>query len=224
MHAIYDEPFADTSAYPTYLLSKKARENVVVALTGDGGDELFGGYERYKIVYDKYSNCKLGKEELLDKYSRWVGIFNTIEQEKWKKHLNIDKDYDARWHLRKHYSDEMPIMTSMRYLDFKTYLPGDILTKVDRASMNVSLETRVPFLERNLVEYVFSLAEDEVYYDNELKAILKKAYEKEIPMEILYRKKKGFSIPSNYVAENNETKYMAILRQEWTYLASEYNL
>lgn len=224
LHAIYDEPFADTSAYPTYLLSKKARENVVVALTGDGGDELFGGYERYKIVYDKYSNCKMGKEELLDKYSRWVGIFNTIEQEKWKKHLNIDKDYDARWHLRKHYSDEMPIMTSMRYLDFKTYLPGAIFTKVDRASMNVSLETRVPFLERNLVEYVFSLAEDEVYYDNELKAILKKAYEKEIPMEILYRKKKGFSIPSNYVAENNETKYMAILRQEWPYLASEYNL
>ena len=68
-----------------------------------------------------------------------------------------------------------------------------------------------------MVEFVFSLAEDEVYYDNELKAILKKAYEKEIPMEILYRKKKGFSIPSNYVAENNETKYMAILRQEWTY-------
>ena len=84
--------------------------------------------------------------------------------------------------------------------------------------MHVSLEARIPFLDRELVEYMFSLAEDEYFYDNELKTLLKKAYEDVLPGEILYRKKKGFAIPAKYVASGNNTVYERILKLEWKQL------
>lgn len=89
-------------------------------------------------------------------------------------------------------------MTRVQYLDLKTYLPGDILTKVDRASMAVSLETRVPFLSRKLVEFSFSLSEADRLPNGILKGLLKKAYEKEIGSDILYRKKMGFTMPNDF--------------------------
>lgn len=240
LEQLYDEPFADTSAYPTYILSQFARQDVKVVLTGDGGDELFGGYGRYAVFLDRKRNLFLNnnvleniipkiimednyvKKALLDLfkseltiYSNLVGMFDEKNIATWKKILNIEKDYDVKWYLRKFYHSELPPMTRMRYLDFKTYLPSDILTKVDRTSMSVSLETRIPFLDRELVEFVFSLAEDECYYDNELKTLLKKAYEVILPSEILYRKKQGFSVPNNYISQGSDTKYVTILKQEW---------
>jgi asparagine synthase (glutamine-hydrolysing) len=240
LQQLYDEPFADTSAYPTRILSELARKDVKVVLTGDGGDELFGGYGRYAIFLNKKADNKfinmyienaIGKvlpkgnnlrNILLDKfrselttYSELVGMFDESKIESWRKLLKIDKDYDLKWYLRKYYHEDLPPMTRMRYLDFKTYLPSDILTKVDRTSMSVSLETRIPFLDRKLVEYVFSLADDECFYGNELKTLLKKAYEGIFPNEILYRKKKGFSIPNNYISQGADTRYVTILKQEW---------
>ncbi len=246
---LYDEPFADTSAYPTYILSEFARQNVKVVLTGDGGDELFGGYERYKLFYERRKGKIINSsrpeiilnkimkpdtfpyrflmdicESGLSTYAGLIGIFDEKTYSSWKRLLRIDKDYDIKWFLRKYYHEELPPMTRMRYLDFKTYLPGDILTKVDRTSMSVSLEARVPFLDKDLVEYVFSLAEDECFYDRELKVLLKRAYEDVLPKDILYRKKRGFSVPNHYISQCSETKFATILKQEWKELVSEIKL
>lgn len=240
LEKLYDEPFADTSAYPTYILSEFARRSATVVLTGDGADELFGGYGRYHMFYEQrkgkhlkslalekmaakfFDGALLGLcESELTTYSKLIGMFEEQKLSSWKKTLNIEKDYELDWHLRKYYHKELPNMTRMRYLDFKTYLPGDILTKVDRTSMSVSLEARVPFLDRELVEYVFSLAEDECYYNGELKTLLKAAYEDVLPKDILYRKKKGFSVPNAYIPQGSDTKYSFILKQEWKELVSD---
>ena len=106
-------------------------------------------------------------------------------------------------------------------MDFKTYLPSDVLTKVDRTTMSVSLEARVPLLDRDLVEYVFSLAEDEYFYNGELKTLLKKAYEDTLPKEILYRKKKGFAIPSSYISVGSNTVFEMLLKLEWKQLCND---
>ena len=240
---LYDEPFADTSAYPTYIVSRLARKDVKVVLTGDGGDEVFGGYERYRWFINE-KNGKIISSERMEKffedadfipddlgkwfmsnfqsglttYCHYMGNFKKDTYKSWRKKLGISDDYDAKWYLRKYYHKELPTMTRMRYLDFKTYLPSDVLTKVDRTSMSVSLEARVPFLDRDLVEYMFSLAENEYFYDGELKTLLKKAYEDVFPRELLYRKKKGFAIPGNYVSGGNNTVYERLLKLEWKQL------
>ena len=243
---LYDEPFADTSAYPTYILSKFARENVKVILTGDGGDELFGGYDRYKLFFERrrqkyinhtgiertitrlsgknpYITKKLSDlfESELSTFAKYMGVFDEWKHDSWKELLKIDKDYDVKWYLRKYYHKELPRMTRMRYLDFKTYLPSDILTKVDRTSMSVSLETRIPFLDRELVEYVFALADDECYYDGELKTLLKYAYRDALPEDILFREKMGFSIPYHYIVQFGDSIHSAILKQEWKGVVSD---
>lgn len=243
LSGLYDEPFADTSAYTTYIVSKLARKDVKVVLTGDGGDEIFGGYERYRwflnerkgkfirsehiekfFAYADFIPNDLGKwftsnfESELTTYCRQMGNFKKDTYKSWRKKLGIPDDYDTKWYLRKYYHEELPAMTRMRYLDFKTYLPSDVLTKVDRTSMSVSLEARVPFLDRDLVEYMFSLAEDEYFYGGELKTLLKKAYEEVFPQEILYRKKKGFAIPGNYISGGNNTVYERLLKLEWKQL------
>lgn len=231
----YDEPFADTSAYPTYIVSEFARKDVKVVLTGDGSDEIFGGYERYQLVSNEFNDKKVAKSQVINKlldkvqleipnvrsqlsvYSKCIGEFYSEKEKYWKQQYNIDNMYDSKWYLKKYYVLDLPPLTRMRYLDFKTYLPSDILTKVDRTSMAVSLEARVPFLNRKIVEYVFGLAENECCNSYCLKQILKEAYKDIIPNEILYRKKKGFSIPDNYIhiSSNCKSKYEEILRREW---------
>ncbi len=218
----YDEPFSDTSAFPTYLVSKKASGNVTVVLTGDGGDELFGGYSRYKKFMDysknekKYRFMKLGKilvsygiinEDLwsqkfkssLEYYSELMGCKPDFIRLQSKRVFGLPNDYDEYWLIRKYYKKELPVITRSRYLDFKTYLPGDILTKVDRTSMAVSLEARIPFLSRKLIEFAFSLSQEECNGNGGLKQIMKDAYDSVLPHEILYRGKKGFSIPPRYI-------------------------
>lgn len=221
LKAWYDEPFADTSAFPTYLVSKLAKEKVTVVLTGDGGDEVFGGYWRYHALWQKeqehgpdnllisamYDRCrrKTGKEYFwLDALSFLYRIYAASPKEKdrkIRKQLKIGKDYDAYWFLRKYYNKDLPPITRAQYMDLKTYLPGDILTKVDRASMAVSLETRVPLLSRKLVEFSFSLSEQDRCPEGELKGLLKKAYEPEIGKRLLYRQKMGFSMPESYFGD-----------------------
>lgn len=244
LRELYDEPFADTSAYPTFIVSKLARKDVKVVLTGDGGDEVFGGYERYrsfinvrksKFIKGEQIESLCAKADCLDNgigkwleshfeselmsYGLLLGYFRRNTYTSWRKKLGITDDYDIKWYLRKFYHQDLPTMTKIRYIDFKTYLPSDVLTKVDRATMSVSLEARIPFLSRNLVEYVFSLAEDEYFYDGELKTLLKKAYEDVLPKEeILYRKKKGFSIPKGYIPRGSNTIFEKLLKVEWKQL------
>lgn len=232
----YDEPYADTSAYPSYELSKMAREQVTVVLTGDGGDELFGGYPSCLRMKEAAGNSCVDK--IKDRifqtiyrtglYSDYTGkrkapfqIFyesrcadRNKEMEYFAGKWGIAKDYDVLWYLRKFYVGDLPPMTRSRYLDFKTYMHDDVLTKVDRVSMAVSLEARIPFLSRELVEYIFSLSEEECCPDMNLKGALKEAYKNIIPKEILYRKKQGFNVPVKYLWGGAEIS-VSVLKNEW---------
>lgn len=232
----YSEVFADTSAFPTYLLSSLAREKVAVALTGDGGDELFGGYPRYTMLLKR-------KEKSIDnmlvsslfqwmnknkKLEQWKNIFLddlnclqdtylsplTVGDTALRQRFGIPADYDKFWHIRKYYVKDLPAITRGQYLDFKTYLPGSVLTKVDRASMAVSLETRVPLLNTEIIEFAFGLSQEDRCPKGELKGLLKKAYEKELGRAFVHRKKQGFSMPMEYIS-TSETARENILSTIW---------
>ncbi len=232
----YDEPFADTSAFPTYLVSALAKEKVVVALTGDGGDEVFGGYPRYTALARRkrngFDNMLISRLfQIANKsgiFNEWKGIFLddlkfiystydevlAVSDSDLRKKLCIPKDYDMLWHMRKYYVKDLPPITRGQYLDFKTYLPEEVLTKVDRASMAVSLETRVPFLSRKIIEFSFGISQEDRCPKGELKGLLKKVYVNELGREIVYRKKQGFCVPTEYIARQ-ESAREKILRITW---------
>lgn len=206
----YDEPFGDDSAFPTYLVSKLAKEKCTVVLTGDGGDEVFGGYGRYKSI--QLLGDKIPIEEVWKKYGS-TGNTTELLRKRWK----ISKSYDPYWYFRKYYVEDLPTYTRMRYLDLKTYLPETVLTKVDRVSMAVSLEARVPFLAQRIVEFGFSLSQEEYLSDGELKGCLKDAYKEVIPQEIMFGIKKGFGLPGNYLwkEKKEDNLYIGLLKTQW---------
>lgn len=206
----YTEPFGDTSAYPCYLVSKFAKGECTVVLTGDGGDELFGGYDRYR--YLAFKGEELTKEDI---YLQFAPVQSAVEDLKIR--WNIPKDYSPYWHFDEYINEELPIVNCLRYLDFMTYLPEDILTKIDRVSMAVSLEARVPFLAKEIIEYAFMLSEEEYLSAGQLKGCLKDAYTSIIPNEILYGVKMGFSIPGNYLWRENHEKniFAGIIKTQW---------
>ena len=220
----YDEPFGDTSCFPTFLVSNFSKEKSTVVLTGDGGDEVFGGYKLYKrfesltkysLPYFRFFKVftkpqkkqkniigkiarRLETQFLLDDfelYARLMGGMLKDEKEKYRKLLGIEQDYDDYWYFRKFYKKDLDVYTRLQYLDFHTYLHDDIFTKVDRASMAVSLECRVPFMKKELVEYSFSLHHKVRIYNKVLKGAMKEAFKEILPLQIIKRDKKGFSIP-----------------------------
>ncbi len=225
MDRYYDEPFGDASALPTMLLSKFTKESVTVALSGDGGDELFLGYDRYFFVNRYYNIFKNIPQTLRDIISLLFKYSNQDKLEKMSypiKHLTRDNLYSVMatyvkpWVMSSIFSREF-IEESFResqYLeflnisefnpddpfdnyskiDFYRYLPDDILTKVDRASMRYSLEVRVPLLDHRLVEFAYSLP-TEVKLKNGAKSILKDILYREIPRELIDRPKMGFAVP-----------------------------
>jgi asparagine synthase (glutamine-hydrolysing) len=230
----YDEPFADSSAIPTYYVSKIARGQVTVALGGDGGDESFAGYRRYKLDY--YENRLRGyvpaalRRSLFGPLGRWYpamawaprifrakatleslsrspleGYFNSISYFRpndkarlltadFRKQLG---GYDSLDLFRRYYdqADTNDPLSKIQYVDVKTYLTDDILTKVDRASMAVSLEVRAPFLDHKLLELAASMPSSLKLRNGVGKFILKKSLEPVLPRNILYRPKQGFAIP-----------------------------
>jgi asparagine synthase (glutamine-hydrolysing) len=231
---MYDEPFADSSAIPTYRVCELARKHVTVALSGDGGDEDFLGYRRYRLfameqamraampgalrrplfgvlgrwypkldwaprfVRGKTTFQALAREPA-EAYLHGVSIFSD-EQRRELFSSDLDRrlgGYRADEVFRAHLAGrEFPDALSMvQYLDYQTYLPGDILTKVDRASMANSLEVRVPFLDYTFVAWAASLPTEAKLHGMEGKAVLKKALEPLLPREVLYRAKMGFAVP-----------------------------
>lgn len=221
MRLLFDEPFADTSALPTYLVSKLAREHVTVVLTGDGGDEVFSGYGRYEHLaganLDRPSRPGLSLTTGLRSrlpglrrltrgveryallrgfgyYARLLGGLIEQEKEAYRTAWQIDADYDDYWHFREHYDPTLEAQTALQRLDFLTYLPDDILTKVDRTSMAHSLEARVPLLDTTIVSAVFALPASE---RGSGKRLLKRAMAGVVPDSILEREKTGFSVPAN---------------------------
>jgi asparagine synthase (glutamine-hydrolysing) len=230
----YDEPYADSSALPTFRVCKLARKRVTVALSGDGGDEHLAGYRRYKMhmfeekmrnmvpsavrnplfgflgtVYPKADwaprifRAKTTFQGLarssVESYFHGVSIFKPEMRKKlFTKELKSDlQDYDALEVFNRHAKDcgSDDALSLIQYLDIKTYLPGDILTKVDRASMAYSLEVRVPLLDHELVQWIASLPSDYKLRGQEGKFIFKKSLENQLPHDILYRPKMGFGVP-----------------------------
>jgi asparagine synthase (glutamine-hydrolysing) len=231
---VYDEPFADSSALPTYRVCQLARRHVTVALSGDGGDETFAGYRRYRLhmheervrnvlplgvrrplfgalgrAYPKldwaprFLRAKatlLGlSRDSVDAYLQTVSLLRAPDRARmFSKGFTRDlQGYNAIQVFRDHASRAQTDdpLSLVQYLDFKTYLPGDILTKVDRASMAHALEVRAPFLDYELVQWAASLPAHQKLRGNEGKYVLKKALEPLVPNELLYRKKMGFAVP-----------------------------
>jgi len=223
----YNEPYADSSAIPTYYLSKMTRNHVTVALSGDAGDENFLGYQRY--IPDKYEilskitpRClkpfvsrtgkmffsqgdknplkqKIARKfDLLamkpeKQYFEWQSNFNTYYKNKITK--DTLKNYNSKNILLNKTKRYKPTILKKQYFDFKHYLADDILPKVDIASMAHSLEVRSPFLDYNLIKYAASIPYQIKMKNKEKKYILKKALNKTLPKNILYRKKTGFGVP-----------------------------
>jgi asparagine synthase (glutamine-hydrolysing) len=241
---IYDEPFGDPSAIPTYLVSRIARSYVKVALSGDGGDELFCGYVRYwttMAIYETLRKLPRAALELLllllkNLPPAWVercylpirdNLPQTFQvtnfQEKWRKLLsvlsgpsNVAELYRmtiSQWDpteimaltgrmlqtgqyedlFRK--SEGRPILSRLMLIDQRTYLPDAMLTKVDRASMAVSLEVRVPFLDHRVVEYSSILSDSLKYRNGRGKYLLRKLLARYLPINLFERPKMGLGVP-----------------------------
>lgn len=206
----FDEPFADISLYPTFFVSKIAKNDVTVVLTGDGGDELFGGYTRYFKHYGSHRVSPIRVSNLMKILNKksYDTLYELIPEYlygepidflKLRKRLGISINYDDAWCYRKYYEKDLPPVTRMRYMDFMTYLPNDILTKVDRMSMLNSLEARVPLLDKDIVEFAFSLSQSECNLGNNSKGLFRLAYSQEIPDEMFERAKAGFTMPHRFM-------------------------
>jgi asparagine synthase (glutamine-hydrolysing) len=254
---IYDEPFGDSSAIPTYLVSRLARAQVKVSLSADGGDEQFCGYNIYRLISErisklsripfsgllsmvlefihpdialklynafkpvlpKYTNFRdkfaklrnvLKAEGVIEQYDLAVSYF--LEDD--LKLLGIeplDKKRLKDWFL----VDELDILSSMMLLDLKTYLPDDILVKVDRATMSVALEGREPFLDHKIVEWTSQLPVEFKYKNGVSKYLLRKVLYKYIPKELVERPKQGFGVPIyEWFKKELRELYMEYLNEE----------
>ena len=233
---LYDEPFSDSSQIPTFLVSQMTRQHVTVSLSGDGGDELFGGYNRYQMTSGLWS--KIGKLPLPLRHLAAKGL-RTLAPEQWNQ---ISKwipgaagyaDFGGKIHkgagvLASQTSDELYLnlithwpdpsslvingiepptqitqpqfllngmVEQMMALDSVSYLTDDILCKIDRAAMGVSLETRVPFLDHHIVEFAWRLPLSMKIRDGQGKWILRQVLNKYVPKELIKRPKMGFGVP-----------------------------
>jgi asparagine synthase (glutamine-hydrolysing) len=231
---LYDEPYADSSAIPTYRVCELARKRVVVALSGDGGDENFAGYRRYKwhmkeerirsllplplrrsvfgLLGQFYPKADWAPRVLRAKTTFQALARNSVEayfhsvsimRDDMRRRLFSDSfradlgGYNALEVLRRH-AERAPTddpLSLIQYLDIKTYLAGDILTKVDRASMAHSLEVREPLLDHPMMEWLASLPSSFKLGRGEGKLLFKEAMEPYLPEDILYRPKMGFAVP-----------------------------
>lgn len=218
----YDEPFADSSAIPTYYVSRLAREHVTVVLSGDGGDELFGGYLRYitsnrdklflrlpaRIRKDFLGavgrilpNGFKGKNYFnyislndLQRYMVKVGCFpEHIKQKLYTRDFAASIGKKAPDHFSA--VIEKDLVTKLMFYDCKTYLPDDILVKVDKASMARSLEARVPVLDYRLIEYAATIPPERKINGDNQKMIFKKALKQYLPERVFTKKKQGFGVP-----------------------------
>jgi asparagine synthase (glutamine-hydrolysing) len=233
----YDEPFADSSQIPTYLVSAMTRQHVTVALSGDGGDELFAGYNRYQLARKTWRGLSLLPRPARAAMARsitavspqcWSRLFSALpagvrptqagdKLHKLASILNLPDDNAIYRRLVSHWepddvmSDaaepkgvlweagltaEMPdFLDRMQYLDLVTYLPDDVLTKVDRASMAVALEARVPLIDHRVVEFAWRLPQRAKIRGGTSKWLLRQILYDYVPRQLVERPKMGFGIP-----------------------------
>jgi asparagine synthase (glutamine-hydrolysing) len=239
---LYDEPFADSSQIPTFLVSQLARQHVTVSLSGDAGDELFCGYQRYRTAPDMWDKMtvlpaalrKLAASGIVGiSPKRWNSMAGLMEPilpsslrgvkvgdklHKGAQLLSCQSRDEVYLHLMSQWNDpaalvigghqpptlmtgNAPAFTGlddvqrMMALDMITYLPDDILTKVDRAAMGVSLETRVPFLDHRVVEFAWRLPQSMKVRDGQTKWALRQVLYRHVPRAMIERPKQGFGVP-----------------------------
>ncbi len=242
---LYDEPFSDSSQIPTALVSQLARQQVTVALSGDGGDELFGGYNRYFIAIDLWRWFRRLPLAVRQRLAAWI---KQVSPATWNRIVSPVQPFLAS-HLRyanpgdklhkaaalfaarrpeemyvklvSHWDDPASLVLDteepltpvrdpqawlgcpefehgMMYLDAITYLPDDILVKIDRAAMGVSLETRVPFLDHRLVEFAWRLPLSMKIREGQGKRLLRQVLARMVPQELMARPKTGFGVPLDH--------------------------
>ena len=223
----FDEPFADSSAIPTWYVSEMARRHVTVVLSGDGGDELFGGYDRYVphprvVAFDRYSPRALrrvaaiaaaqlphgarGKNFLRhvgrDDQGRYLDAIRFFGADEKPALLTADvrrqlDGPDPETRLARHFERfaDLPWPSQMMRFDAETYLPEDVLTKVDRMSMAHSIESRVPLLDNEVITFAASLPASLKIKNGRRKHVLKEVAATLLPREILDRRKQGFGVP-----------------------------
>ena len=250
---IYDEPFGDASAIPTYLVSALAREHVTVSLSADGGDELFCGYDGYpvyerritrlarhknlsRVAYamsvlrlDRGALCQALSSLLggraFDITHEYVRLFNQLGAKTPEDLFLLSQRFAFKEELATHgLPDAYPFNSGplplddyhiMMQTDFKNYLPDDVLTKVDRASMAVALESREPFLDTKIIEFVASLPASFKIKDGVSKHILKEIVYRHIPKQLLDRPKMGFTIPiATWFEEDLKELFMDYLSED----------
>ena len=231
---VYDEPYADSSSIPTYRVCELAKKTVTVALSGDGGDENFGGYRRYRWhmneerlrallplqlrrpmfgllgqlypkadwaprVFRAKSTLEALARSSVEAYFHSVSILNDgMRQRLFTPRFRAELQGYAAVEVLKRHAANAPSdhpLSLIQYLDLKTYLVGDINTKVDRASMAHALEVREPLMDHELVEWLSGLPAAMKLRNGEGKYLLKKSLEPYLPRDILYRPKMGFSVP-----------------------------
>ncbi len=247
----YDEPFADSSAIPTILVSRFARNHVTVALSADGGDELFAGYEKYASLLKLEEKVKSYPKSLRKFFSTSLRVLPSPLLRTFAKGKNVAEDNIAKYadfisgkigiadmadyanqtampkFVQKfccyHIDDNVDLfdmnrikkldsgLSQLLSLDYLSYLPGDILTKVDRATMSVSLEGREPLLDQHIIEWVAMLPDSFKFNNETSKYLLRKIVHKYVPEKIMVRPKMGFSVPVN-----------TWLRQDLKYLFETY--
>mgnify|MGYP001187022888 CR=1 FL=1 len=235
--SVFSEPFADSSQLPTMLVSKLARKDVKVALSGDAGDEVFGGYNRYLIANKywklikhippsltkflikstsllpkkstallsnflphKFSGSKSDRLEKALKKISYIHDKNSFYSSMTKEWTSSDQIMEFTNESNLTYEDlfnseNLTFEEAMMHADFLSYLPDDILCKVDRSSMYYSLETRAPFLNKELLEYAYKLPLEYKIRNGKSKWILRKILNKYVPPELIERPKQGFGIP-----------------------------
>ncbi|HEX29403.1 TPA: asparagine synthase (glutamine-hydrolyzing) [Candidatus Poribacteria bacterium] len=239
----FDEPFADSSAIPTYYVSKITREHVTVALSGDGGDELFAGYQRryyLNVLEDKFRRVIpdpvrhtliaflaqiYPKADWLPRFLRFKYSLSNISMELERAYFHDRSTFrpelkDKLYHpdLKEVLGDFTPylifdhyfsrarsndLLSRILYVDLKTYLPNDLLVKVDRMSMANSLEVRSPFLDHKFIEFAMTIPSYLKLNGKTSKYILRRYLQGKVPQEIIDRGKMGFSIPLSLWLKND---------------------
>jgi len=237
----YDEPFADSSQIPTYLVSKLASESVTVSLSGDAADELFGGYNRYLFANNLWKKIAIFPIGLRQIVSKLLTSVTPQTYNSFYKFLSFGASFNKKRNIGDKIHKAMGIITSssnlelydriisswytpssiviggedvfalkeavpsqinkfdpiskMMAMDLISYLPDDILCKVDRAAMATSLETRVPFLDHSVMQFAWSLPLDYKIFDNKTKWVLREVLYKYVPKKLIDRPKMGFGVP-----------------------------
>jgi asparagine synthase (glutamine-hydrolysing) len=250
----YDEPFADSSAIPTFYVSQVARQHVTVALSGDGGDELFAGYRRYlldereqalrRVMPAGIRRAIFGPLAAIYPKADWAprvfrgkatfeclacshieGYFRSVsacrpDTKRQILHADVQRElhgYETVDIFRAYYdrAGTSDPLSRIQYVDIKTYLPDDILVKVDRASMANSLEVRAPLLDHRLIEFTTRIPSSLKLRGATGKYIFKKSLESLLPADVLYRKKMGFAVPlASWLREDLKPMAEALLFPE----------